>query len=160
MALPPPASSDTTASSGTTIKQDTNPQSGETKVKFDIGAAYMVTIPSEVRLEKNDANKIVTYESDLPLKASNVRLEKGKELHITISKANGYKLTAGGAELAYTIGGKTPGTEDVVATFNTQAAEQTKTLHIKADDPQFAGEYSGTLTFAIAVADAKTTTKT
>lgn len=25
---PPPASSDTTASSGTTIKQDTNPQSG------------------------------------------------------------------------------------------------------------------------------------
>ena len=87
-----------------------------------------------------------------------MRLEKGKELHITISKANGYKLTAGGAELAYTIGGKTPGTEDVVATFNTQAPEQTKNLHIKAADPEFAGEYSGTLIFAIAVADAKTTT--
>ena len=66
---PPPASSDTTASSGTTIKQDTNPQSGETEVKFDIGASYMVAIPSEVRLEKNDANKTVTYESNLPLKA-------------------------------------------------------------------------------------------
>lgn len=133
----------------------------DTTVKFDIGTAYMVTIPSEVTLVKNDKNNPITYESDLTLKASNVRLEKGKELHITISNANDYKLTAaGGAELAYTIGGKTPGTEDVVATFNTQAAEQTKTLHIKADDPQFAGEYSGTLTFAIAVADAKTTTKT
>ena len=154
----PPASSGTAASSGTTITQATTSQSGETKVKFDIGAAYMVTIPSEVTLVKNDKNKTVTYESDLTLKASNVRLEKGKELHITISNANDYKLTAaGGAELAYTIGGKTPGTEDVVATFNTQAAEQTKTLHIKADDPQFAGEYSGTLTFAIEVV-AKTTT--
>lgn len=95
----------------------------------------MVTIPSEVTLVKNDKNKTVTYESDLPLKASNVRLEKGKELHITISKANGYKLTAGGAELAYTIDGKTPSTTDVVATFETKAPEQTKNLHIKAAAP-------------------------
>lgn len=53
---PPPASSDTTASSGTTIKQDTNPQSSETKVQFDIGAAYMVTIPSEVTLVRLQAD--------------------------------------------------------------------------------------------------------
>lgn len=118
----------------------------------------MVTIPSEVTLVKNDKNNPVTYESDLTLKASNVRLEKGKKLHITISKANGYKLTAGGVELAYTIDGKTPGTKDVVANFETKAPEQTKNLHIKAADPEFAGEYSGTLIFAIAVADAKTTT--
>lgn len=119
----------------------------------------MVTIPSEVRLEKNDANKTVTYESDLTLKASNVRLEKGKELHITISDAKGYKLTATGtATLDYTINDGTPSTTDVVATFETKAPEQTKNLHIKAADPEFAGEYSGTLIFAIAVADAKTTT--
>lgn len=153
----PPASSGTAASSGTTITQATTSQSGETKVKFDIGAAYMVTIPSEVTLVKNDKNKAVTYESDLPLKASNVRLEKGKELHIKISDAKGYKLTAGGAELAYSIDGKTPGTKDVVATFETKAPEQTKNLHIKAADPEFAGNYSGTLTFAIEVV-AKTTT--
>lgn len=155
---PPPASSDTTASSGTTIKQDTNPQSGETEVKFDIGAAYMVTIPSEVRLEKNDANKTVTYESNLPLKASNVRLEKGKELHIKISDAKGYQLKAGTTTLDYTINDGTSSTTDVVATFETKAPEHTKNLHIKAADPEFAGEYSGTLIFAIAVADAKTTT--
>ncbi|WP_455506354.1 hypothetical protein [Gemmiger formicilis] len=130
----PPTSSGTTASSGKTITESTS-QSSETKVQFDLGAAYMVTIPSEVTLVKNDKNKTVTYESDLPLKASNVRLEKGKELHITISKANGYKLTAGGAELAYTIDGKTPSTTDVVATFETKAPEQTKKLHIKAAAP-------------------------
>lgn len=66
MALPPPASSDTTASSGTTIKQDTNPQSGETKVKFDIGAAYMVTIPSEVRLEKMTQTKSLLTKATCP----------------------------------------------------------------------------------------------
>lgn len=87
-----------------------------------------------------------------------MRLEKGKELHIKISDAKGYKLTAGGAELTYTIDGKTPSTTDVVATFETKAPEQTKKLRIKAKDPEYAGEYSGTLTFAIAVADAKTTT--
>lgn len=145
------------ASSTTTIKQDSTSQSGETKVQFNIGAAYMVTIPSEVTLDKKEG-KAVTYEKDLTLTASNVRLEKGKELHITISNANGYKLTAGGAELAYTIDDKTPGTKDVVATFETDTAEQTKNLHIKAVDPEFAGEYSGTLIFAIEVADAKTTT--
>ena len=81
-----------------------------------------------------------------------MRLEKGKELHITISKVNGYKLTAGGVELAYTIDGKTPGTKDVVTNFETKAPEQTKNLHIKAADPEFAGEYSGTLIFALAFA--------
>lgn len=91
----PPANPGTTASSGTTIKQDTNPQSGETKVQFDIGAAYMVTIPSEVTLVKNDKNNPVTYESDLTLKASNVRLEKGKELHIKWLQADSRRRRTG-----------------------------------------------------------------
>ena len=55
-------------------------------------------------------------------------------------------------ELAYTIDGKTPGTKDVVTNFETKAPEQTKNLHIKAADPEFAGEYSGTLIFALAFA--------
>lgn len=63
---PPPASSDTTASSGTTIKQDTNPQSGETEVKFDIGASYMVAIPSEVRLEKMTQTKPLLTKATCP----------------------------------------------------------------------------------------------
>lgn len=86
-----------------------------------------------------------------------MRLEKGKELHIKISDAKGYQLKAGTATLDYTINDGTPSTTDVVATFETKAPEQTKNCTSK-QPPQFAGEYSGTLTFAIAVADAKTTT--
>lgn len=144
------------ASSNNTITQGTN--SGSTKVKFTIDPAYTVTIPSEVKLEKQQGTD--NYEGDLTLTASNVRLEKGKELHITISNANDYKLTAGGAELAYTIDGKKPKTTDVVATFETKANNPPVTLHIQADDPEFAGEYSGTLTFAIAIADTNSDTTT
>lgn len=138
------------------ITQGTN--SGSTKVKFTIDPAYTVTIPSEVKLEKQQGTD--NYEGDLTLTASNVRLEKGKELHITISNANDYKLTAGGAELAYTIDGKKPKTTDVVATFETKANNPPVTLHIQAADPDYAGEYSGTLTFAIAIADTNSDTTT
>lgn len=62
----PPANPGTTASSGTTIKQDTNPQSGEIEVKFDIGAVYMVTIPSEVRLEKMTQTKPLLTKATCP----------------------------------------------------------------------------------------------
>ena len=144
------------AEGNTQITPDTTSKSGDTTVTFTIDPAYTVTIPGTVTLDKNEG-EAVTYEKDLTLTASNVRLEKGKELHITISEANDYKLTAaGGAELAYTIDDKTPGTTDVVATFETKAADQTQKLHIKAADPTYAGNYSGTLTFAIAVADATT----
>lgn len=146
-------SSASSASSGTTTELDANSNTGETKVEFEIKPAYTVEIPQTIELDKitDTTNSTVTYKKDLTLTASNVRLEKGKELHITISNANGYKLTAGGAELAYTIDDKTPGTTDVVATFETKTADQSATLHIKAPNPTYAGNYSGTLTFTIKV---------
>ena len=152
-------SSASSAGSGTT-ELNANSDTGETTVKFEIKPAYTVTIPQTVTLDKTGEGAAVTYEKDLELTASNVRLEKGKELHITISNANDYKLTAGGAELAYTIDGKKPKTTDVVATFETKANNPPVTLHIQADDPEFAGEYSGTLTFAIAIADTNSDTTT
>lgn len=144
-------SSASSAGSTTTIEQNSPSQSGNTMVQFKIEPAYTVKIPTNVTLDKTGEGAAVTYEKDLELTASNVRLEKGKELHITISNANDYKLTAGGAELAYTIDDKTPGTTDVVATFETKTADQTATLHIKAGNPTYAGNYSGTLTFTIKV---------
>ncbi|WP_294761131.1 hypothetical protein [uncultured Gemmiger sp.] len=144
-------SSASSASSGATTKLDANSDTGNTMVQFYIAPAYTVTIPTNVTLDKTGEGAAVTYEKDLELTASNVRLEKGKELHITISNANDYKLTAGNAELAYTIDDKTPGTTDVVATFETKTADQTATLHIKAGNPTYAGNYSGTLQFTIAV---------
>lgn len=144
-------SSASSASSGTTTELDANSNTGETKVEFEIKPAYTVEIPKMVTLDKTGEGAAVTYEKDLELTASNVRLEKGKELHITISNANDYKLTAGNATLDYTIDGEKPLPTDVVASFTTPTTEKTVNLHIKAENPTYAGNYSGTLQFTIAV---------
>lgn len=144
-------SSASSTSSTTTIDQGSTNQSGNTMVQFNIDPAYTVTIPTNVTLDKTGEGAAVTYEKDLELTASNVRLEKGKELHITISNANDYKLTAGNATLDYTIDGGKPSPTDVVASFTTPTTEKTVKLHIKAGNPTYAGNYSGTLQFTIAV---------
>lgn len=140
---------------GNQITESTS-NSCDTKVTFTIAPAYTVTIPSEVTLEKKDG-QTVTYEKDLKLTASNVRLNQGEKLQVTI--ADGSILTLESAEHAklnytITVGSTEVSANSVVATFTTQAAEQTATLHIKANDPPFAGDYSGTLKFTIAVVNA------
>lgn len=128
----------------------------DTAVTFTIDPAYQVTIPAKVTLNKTEGETI-TYESDLTLKASNVRLNQGKKLQVSIPAGSTFTLTSEeNAKLDYTIDGKTPSTTDVVATFETKATDQTETLHIKAADPEFAGVYTGTLTFVIAVANTTT----
>lgn len=143
---------------GNQITESTS-NSCDTKVTFTIAPAYTVTIPSEVTLDKKQAGETVTYEKDLTLTASNVRLNQGKKLQVTI--ADGSILTLESAEhakLNYTItvdnNSTSVGAGSVVATFATQPTEQTATLHIKANDPEFAGEYKGTLKFTIAVVNA------
>ena len=140
---------------GNQITESTS-NSCDTKVTFTIAPAYTVTIPSEVTLEKKEG-ETVTYEKDLELKASNVRLNQDKKLQVTI--ADGSILTLESAEHAklnytITVGSTEVSANSVVATFTTQAAEQTATLHIKANDPPFAGDYKGTLKFTIAVVNA------
>lgn len=140
---------------GNQITESTS-NSCDTKVTFTIAPAYTVTIPSEVTLEKKEG-ETVTYEKDLELKASNVRLNQDKKLQVTI--ADGSILTLESAEHAklnytITVGSTEVSANSVVATFTTKAAEQTATLHIKANDPPFAGEYKGTLKFTIAVVNA------
>lgn len=137
------------------ITQSTS-NSCDTKVTFTIAPAYTVTIPSEVTLDKKEG-ETVTYEKDLTLTASNVRLNQGKKLQVTI--ADGSILTLESAEHAklnytITVGSTEVSANSVAATFTTQAADQTATLHIKANDPEFAGEYKGTLKFTIAVVNA------
>ena len=140
---------------GNQITESTS-NSCDTKVTFTIDPAYTVTIPSEVTREKKEGES-VTDEKDLTLKASNVRLNQDKKLQVTI--ADGSILTLESAEHAklnytITVGSTEVSANSVVATFTTQAPEQTATLHIKANDPEFAGEYKGTLKFTIAVVNA------
>lgn len=133
----------------------------KTEVKFTIDPAYTVTIPSEVKLVKQQGTD--NYEGDLTLKASNVRLKNNQTLKVSIpTDPDTFKLTSKeNATLGYkiTVGDTfaTVGADGVVATFTTGTTEQTKTLHIQAKDPDYAGEYSGTLQFTIAL-DPNTTT--
>ena len=129
-----------------------NTTGGSTEVSFNVDPTYTVTIPATVELNKVEDNGTVTYENDYTLTAqAGVRLLKNQYIEVTI--ASDYVMqTPQGATLAYTI------TKDnaalvnaVVATFNTNKAEQTSKIHIAAGDPDFAGEYTDTVTFTLTV---------
>ena len=154
-------SSASSASSGTTTELDANSNTGETKVEFEIKPAYTVTIPQTIELDKitDTTNSTVTYKKDLTLTASNMRLNKDQTLKVTIptDPTNPiFTLTSSeGATLncKITLGENNTSVpaDGVVAAFVTSTDDQTATLHIEAADPQFAGKYSGTLNFTIAL---------
>ena len=131
-----------------------NTTGGSTEVSFNVDPTYTVIIPATVELNKVEDNGTVTYENDYTLTAqAGVRLKKGEYIEVTV--ASDYVMeTPQGATLAYTITKDGNALDnDVVATFTTDKAEQTATIHIAANDPDFAGEYKDTVTFTVAVKD-------
>ena len=130
----------------------TNTTGGSTEVSFNVDPTYTVTIPATVELNKVDTEGVVTYENDYTITAeAGVRLKKNEYIEVTL--ASDYEMTtAEGATLAYTI---TKDSADlvnaVVAIFDTDKTTQTSTIHISAGDPDFAGDYSDTVTFTITV---------
>ena len=129
-----------------------NTTGGSTEVSFNVDPTYTVTIPATVELNKVEDNGTVTYENDYTLTAqAGVRLKKGEYIEVTI--ASDYVMeTPQGATLAYTVTKDGNALDnDVVATFTTDKAEQTATIHIAANDPDFAGEYKDTVTFTLEV---------
>ena len=131
-----------------------NTTGGSTEVSFNVDPTYTVTIPATVELAKETAGDgTVTYENDYTLTAqAGVRLKKGEYIEVTV--ASGFKMTTEqGATLDYTITAENAAVANngVVAEFATDKAEQTATIHIAANDPDFAGEYKDTVTFTVAV---------
>lgn len=138
------------------IDQDSAIKSGATKVSFNVDPTYTVTIPATVTLEKKTVNNIVTYENDLMISASNVRLTQNSG--IAVSLTSDYEMDVSGAseenpyKLPYKVFvGVTEVTaeNDTVASFGTNKDNQSATLHITADDPEYAGTYTDTVTFTI-----------
>ena len=131
----------------------TNTEGGSTEVSFNVDPTYTVTIPATVELERQEDNGTVTYENDYTLTAeAGVRLKKGEYIEVTV--ASDFEMTTTeGATLAYTITAENAAVANngVVAEFATDKAEQTATIHIAANDPDFAGEYKDTVTFTLAV---------
>ena len=132
-----------------------NASQGSTKISFNVDPTYTITIPATVELQKVEDNGTVTYENDYTIEAvAGVRLKKGEYIEVTV--ASDFKMTTTeGATLDYTItkGGNAVATGGVVATFGTDKNAQSTTIHIAANDPDFAGEYKDTVTFTVAVKD-------
>ena len=130
-----------------------NTTGGSTEVSFNVDPTYTVTIPATVELNKVDTEGVVTYENDYTLTAgAGVRLKKGEYIEVTVT-SDFTMETDEGAVLAYSItaGGNAVANNGVVAEFATDKAEQTATIHIAANDPDYAGEYKDTVTSTVAV---------
>ena len=126
---------------------------GETEVSFNVDPTYTVTIPATVELAKETAGDgTVTYENDYTLTAqAGLRLKKGEYIEIAVL-SDFEMITTEGATLAYTITKDDADLVDsIVAVFGTAKAEQTSTIHIAANDPDYAGEYKDTVTFTLTV---------
>ena len=130
-----------------------NTTGGSTEVSFNVDPTYTVTIPATVELERKEDNGTVTYENDYTIGANaGVRLKKNETIEVTV--ASDFEMTTTeGATLAYSItaGGNAVATGGVVATFGTDKNAQSTTIHIAANDPDFAGEYKDTVTFTLTV---------
>ena len=129
-----------------------NTTGGSTEVSFNVDPTYTITIPATVELQKVEDNGTVTYENDYTLTAeAGVRLLKNQYIEVTI--ASDYVMqTPQGATLAYTITKDAAAlVNSVVAEFDTDKAAQTSVIHIAAGDPDFAGEYTDTVTFTLTV---------
>ena len=141
------------------INQNSSNQNADTTVTFKVDPAYTVTIPADVTLDrKTGTDGTITYEKDLTVSASDVRLLEGKKVRVTLDSS--FKLTTGaqGAkyELPYTVKVGTSGSAitsgDVVADFTTLDSNKwSSTLHFAAENPKYAGDYNDTVTFNIAV---------
>ena len=134
------------------VDQDSADPNGAMNVTYTVAPTFTVTIPTSVTLGE-----------DATISAEKVVVPKGKQVEVSIADANGFKATTPeGAELTYTV----KNGEDAVAEGETVLAVNPKngktgsaTLSFVAPEIiQYAGTYTGTVTFTVAVKDVPVTT--
>lgn len=138
------------------VNQDTTPPTGATNVTVSVAPSYTVTIPETVVLNEQQDG---TYSNSAVITATNIRLNSGKVINVTMDSDFLLENAQGAAALPYTL--KINDTEkasgDTVATFSTNAdltfVQQSDTLQFTAEVPTYAGDYSDTVTFNIAITD-------
>lgn len=127
---------------------DTTGDKGMT-VTYSVNPGYTVTIPTDVTIDGNSTT----------ISAEGVVVEKGQYVSVTLAENNDFTVTSGeGATLTYTV---TKGDQPVAAGGEILAVNPkdgktgTATLTFDIDEAaiQYAGTYTGTATFTIAVKD-------
>ena len=143
----------------TTINQDTaEPKNGSTKVTYTVAPSYTVTIPATVTLDG----------SAVEVKAEGVKVNKNSQVVVKLTgtsySGNAFKVTTTeGAELAYTVkkGDTLVNIDDTVLSVNPDSATDgngasgSTSLSFSLNDTiQYAGNYTGTVTFTVSVDNA------
>lgn len=128
------------------------PDNNTANVKYSVEPTYMVSIPATVSLN-----------SSTTISAENVVLEKGKQVEVAIASTseddNSFKLkSAEGAKIEYTIknNGSAVSLNDKVLIVNPDSSSTgDSTLSFVAPSGvTYAGRYTGTVTFNVAVNNA------
>ena len=125
---------------------DTTGDKGMT-VTYSVEPGYTVTIPTDVTIDGNSTT----------ISAEGVVVEKGRYVSVTLAENNDFTVTSGeGATLTYTV---TKGNQpvsaggEILAVNPADSAAGTATITFDIDEStiQYAGTYTGTATFTIAV---------
>ena len=121
------------------------PSKRSVTVEYNVDPTYTVTIPATVALGETAT-----------IKAENVVVAKGKQVEVALTNANGFTVaTPQGAELGYTVknGETTVNEGDTVLTVNPTSGKtgETTLTFTTPETVKFAGDYTGTVTFTIAV---------
>ena len=129
------------------VDQDSADPNGAMNVTYTVAPTFTVTIPASV-----------TLGGDATISAENVVVPKGKRVEVSIAEANGFKATTPeGAEITYTVkNGETAVTEgETVLTVNPKDGKTGSTTlsFVAPETIQYAGTYTGTVTFTVAVKD-------
>ena len=116
-----------------------------TTVTYEVAPTYTVTIPATVALGETAT-----------IKAENVVVPKGKQVEVALTNANGFTVaTPQGAELGYTVknGETTVNEGDTVLTVNPDGGKTGETIlsFVAPTEYTYSGDYTGTVTFTIAV---------
>ena len=125
-------------------------------VTYSVAPAYTVTIPETVTIGADGTEKTVS--------AEDVVVNKGQYVSVTLAADNNFTVkTAEGAELAYTVtaNGEAVAAGGEILAVNPadgKTGSASVTFAIDESAIQYAGTYTGSATFTIAVKDAPVTT--
>ena len=148
------ATMSTTAFAATVDQGSTDPN-GSMTVTYSVAPAYTVTIPETVTIGASSTSAEIS--------AADVVVDKGQYVSVTLAADNNFTVkTTEGAELPYTVtanGDAVAAGGEILAVNPTDGKTGTATITFDIDETkiQYAGTYTGTATFTIAVKDAPKT---